>query len=96
MRTYEIEHIRTGKRRDLLCNQIDLRHLVPDGWRVAEVPSRISVCPTGGPSQGESVIRGFYAEEQKCGSHSDLIKGMGLRDIGLKSASDVKKCWNVK
>lgn len=95
MRTYEIENEKTGERKDLLCNQIDLRHLVPTGWKVAEVPSRISVCPKGPVPQGESVLKGFYAEEQKQ-SASSLIKSMGLPDIGIRNASDVKKCWGVK
>lgn len=94
MRTYEIENIKTGERRDLLCNQVDLRHLIPDGWKLAEIPSSLNVCPKGPVPQGESVIKGFYAEEQKQ-SASSLIKSMGLERLGLKSASDVKKCWGV-
>lgn len=95
MRTYEIENEKTGERKDLLCNQIDLRTLVPKGWKVAEVPSAISVCPKGPVPQGVSVMKGFYAEEHKQ-SASSLIKSMGLHDIGLRNASDVKKCWGVK
>ena len=92
MRTYEIENTKTGERRDLFCNQRDLRDLVPDGWELAQVPSRIAVCPTGGPSQADSVLNGFYQQEQKLGT-SQVINGLGLKSIGMKSASDVIKAW---
>lgn len=92
MRTYEIENRKTGERRDLFCNQRDLRDLVPDGWELAEVPSRIAVCPTGGPSQADSVLKGFYECEQKMGT-SQVMAGIGAKHLGLKSPSDVIKTW---
>lgn len=92
MRTYEIENTKTGERKDLFCNQRDLRQLIPKGWELAEVPSRIAVCPTGGPSQADSVLKGFYECEQKIG-HSELIRQTGVKNFGLRNASDVIKCW---
>lgn len=92
MRTYEIEHKKTGARRDIFCNQVDLRTKVPRGWKLAEVPSRISVCPTGGPSQADSVLKGFYQMEQKHGT-SQVMRMTGMKDLGLKSPSDVVKTW---
>ena len=92
MRTFEIENIKTGQRKDLFCNQIDLRTLIPPGWKLAEVPSRIAVCPTGGPSQGDSALKGFYALEQQHGT-AQTMRMTGMKELGLRSPSDVKKVW---
>lgn len=93
MRTFEIENKRTGERRDILCHHRDLRTEIPSGWELVEVPSRISVCPKGGPSQGEGALRGFYQLEQRHGT-AQTMRMTGMRDLGLRSPSDVKKVWS--
>lgn len=56
--------------------------------RVA-IPSRISVCPRGAPTQGEDVLRGFYRCEERNGT--DAVRRTE-KALGLTS-SQVKDLW---
>lgn len=53
------------------------------------VPSRINVCPTGGPTQGDEVLRGFRRAEETLGTEKvrQCAKSLGL------TRDQVKKVW---
>lgn len=51
------------------------------------IPSRLTVCPRGEPTQGEQVLRGFYEEELKTGSKAvrQTERALGLNHHKVKS-----------
>lgn len=51
------------------------------------IPSRLTVCPRGESTQGESVLRGFYQCEQKMGTAKVRAneRAMGLDHHKIKS-----------
>jgi len=51
------------------------------------IPSRLSVCPRGAPSQADEVLRGYYRSEEKLGTARvrDAEKALGMTHHQVKS-----------